>query len=316
MNISLNQKITAGFFGKLPRFADFVKMNSSGLEITQLDNWIQEGLAAAKLKYKNDWKVYFESSAPINFIFPFNESGRTVSGVLKPARDKIGRQFPFIFFTISEVSQLTEEPLHLSVVNKQNLFLQINKTLHQNFESENLDGIRTFATEFSLNNSNYYPDSINYNDYINSLSIQKFFDLNEMGTDNNNDFEINFLLKSRIIYPENTAGIGLIFSASEEEQFHSLGFAIEMLITIFSKQGILPSIFWKRINSNECIVFLFFQKPKSSDFYEMIYESSVTQQLSERNQSQDSYKLLKKELRINRTDNLFTLISLIKSANN
>ena len=36
--------ITTGYFGKLPKFADFIKHNASGDEILLIDNWIQEGI--------------------------------------------------------------------------------------------------------------------------------------------------------------------------------------------------------------------------------------------------------------------------------
>jgi len=56
-----NTNVSTGFFGKLPGFTDFIKYNAAGKEILSIDNWLQEGLALVKLKYKNDWKNYYNN---------------------------------------------------------------------------------------------------------------------------------------------------------------------------------------------------------------------------------------------------------------
>ena len=63
-----------------------------------IDNWLQEGLALAKLKYKNEWKDFYNNTSSINFIYPFTGTDNTTIGVISPSNDKSGRSFPFIMF--------------------------------------------------------------------------------------------------------------------------------------------------------------------------------------------------------------------------
>ena len=103
INSISHNNLSIGFLGKLPQFSDFIKLNASSKEILVLDNWIQEGLALAKLKYKNDWHNYYNNCPKIYFIYPFTDTENILLGVIFPAKDRSGRNYPFIMFQYLEI---------------------------------------------------------------------------------------------------------------------------------------------------------------------------------------------------------------------
>jgi type VI secretion system ImpM family protein len=95
-----SEEISSGYFGKLPEFNDFIKFNAGSPEIQFIDNWLQEGLSRAKLKFKSKWKLNYENLPPTFFYIPVPSSEKNVAGMLYAGRDKSGREFPFVIFSL------------------------------------------------------------------------------------------------------------------------------------------------------------------------------------------------------------------------
>jgi len=106
-----SSEILSGYFGKLPEFNDFIKYNAGSTEILYVDNWLQDGLAQAKLKFKNQWEEKYNSIPPTGFFIPVPSSRKTATGMLYPGKDKSGREFPFIIFSLIETKLF--DPLYL-----------------------------------------------------------------------------------------------------------------------------------------------------------------------------------------------------------
>ena len=198
MNLVENISIETGFFGKLPKFADFVKLNATGTEISVVDNWLQEGLSLARLRYKNDWKNYYQNSNKINFIFPFTGTDRVIVGNLFPSNDKSGRIFPFIFFTNFKKEIIKKLPLHLALLEFNGLFKYFESIFQANYNNENLNEMKslligsaaTYLGQISLENT--------YREFINDNSIGNIFSLSEEDENNFENNSLNELFNKKI----------------------------------------------------------------------------------------------------------------------
>lgn len=100
MNDKSNESFGFSYFGKLPQYADFIKHKAGSEEFALLDDWLQKGIASARLKFKNDWKAVYTSSNVFDFFFPVKKNNNILAGVLFPGTDKSGREFPFVIFSI------------------------------------------------------------------------------------------------------------------------------------------------------------------------------------------------------------------------
>lgn len=83
------------YFGKLPAFGDFVRYNATGKEALDFDQWLQEGIYAARIQLGNTYDTAFER-APISHFYFNLDPLYFLIGVWKPSMDKVGRKFPFV----------------------------------------------------------------------------------------------------------------------------------------------------------------------------------------------------------------------------
>lgn len=89
---------SAGCFGKLPTFGDFVRHNAASREARALDQWIQEGLYFAKTRLGYAWDEAFKKAPAYHFLFYSESAERFLVGLLQPSRDKGERKYPFLVF--------------------------------------------------------------------------------------------------------------------------------------------------------------------------------------------------------------------------
>lgn len=87
----------AGFFGKHPRFGDFVGHGLSGDVQSGVQDWLTSTLAQAKAILGDDWAAVYDASRPIRFWAGSRVFGtQTLRGVICPSHDKVGRRYPFV----------------------------------------------------------------------------------------------------------------------------------------------------------------------------------------------------------------------------
>jgi type VI secretion system ImpM family protein len=103
--------LRAGYFGKLPMFGDFIRLNAAGPEITALDQWIQEGLLAAKSRLASAWDGAYQQAPAYRFLFYPENAEHLLAGVLQKSQDKSGRKFPFIVSIKMRLAQYRNEEL-------------------------------------------------------------------------------------------------------------------------------------------------------------------------------------------------------------
>ena len=91
-----------GCCGKMPLHADFIKHNLKVRELVNLDDWIQDGVTLLNRRYEDKWKKVFKFSPNFRFVFAGDENDKTVTGVIAPSSDKIGRSYPFVVFRATD----------------------------------------------------------------------------------------------------------------------------------------------------------------------------------------------------------------------
>lgn len=87
----------AGFFGKLPARGDFVAAGLSTELVTAWDNWAQQRLVESRDTLGEDWTTLWLTTPAWRFALPAGQCGtRTITGVLMPSVDRVGRYFPLL----------------------------------------------------------------------------------------------------------------------------------------------------------------------------------------------------------------------------
>ena len=98
--------VRAGFMGKIPARADFVRHHASTPEIKQIDQWIHEGIAYLARRFPADWKERIVGFNQISCYISGEGLTPAIIGVIRPSQDKSGRHHPFMEFAISSSAQV------------------------------------------------------------------------------------------------------------------------------------------------------------------------------------------------------------------
>jgi type VI secretion system ImpM family protein len=106
----------ASCFGKLPIYADFIRHNAGVPELESLDQWFQEGFTIARQTIGRGWDEEFAQSPPCRFLFVSPTTGRLTVGVLVPGVDRPGRKYPFLIFSLPEVSAFGREAVFAPLI--------------------------------------------------------------------------------------------------------------------------------------------------------------------------------------------------------
>lgn len=86
---------TAGIYGKLPGYGDFIFRNLKAGFINPWDEWLQHFISASKEQIGVDWLNVYLTSPIWRFVFsPGVIDGNVHAGVMLPSVDRVGRYFP------------------------------------------------------------------------------------------------------------------------------------------------------------------------------------------------------------------------------
>lgn len=302
--------VTTGYFGKLPKFADFVKYKAGGDEIFVIDNWIQEGLTLAKLKYKNSWKDYYNNTSPIYFIFPFTDTDKITIGIICPSNDKSGRSFPFLIFGNMKKDLIKDLQVHLLPLNFKGYFESITEMYNKNYFTEDLSEMK-FQTN-NLSDSTILAKSAEniYNNYLSDTSVERLFEKTLINSAGNNIHTVNDLFMNRIEIIEHSPAVKFNFDTRADYKLLDTCLYIQLLLKIFNRSNFFPAVFWNTIHEELISLSLFFQKPTPLNFMDLIYtddqsrNDTTLEKTKEANRTQDLSSIFKENLTINYSHSL------------
>jgi type VI secretion system ImpM family protein len=270
-----NKNIVSGFFGKLPGFPDFIKYNSAGKEILAIDTWLQEGLALAKLKFKNDWKSYYNNLTKINFIYPFTGTDNITIGKISSSNDKSGRSYPFIMFNLFNKNSISELSNFLIPYAFKEILFELDKIIAVNKMAEDTANLKHGIDNLRM--QNLVPAYIlsDYKKYLSGTKLLSVFELEE-----GNEASLNDLFEKHIKVYEHFVSLSYKINSDQTDDFVLICFCIQLLQKIF-KNSNLAAVFWFQYDDNSGLLFLSFTKPTPKDFIDLMLNNNSSNAQSE-----------------------------------
>jgi type VI secretion system protein ImpM len=106
---------TLGLIGKHPGYGDFLRTGLSGPLADALSEWLDKTLSDQRDAMGNDWPPFWDRGQDLRFWIGRAVLGRTLAGVLRPSRDRVGRRYPFMLLcegaVVSPPTEETAQPL-------------------------------------------------------------------------------------------------------------------------------------------------------------------------------------------------------------
>ena len=168
-------KYSPGCFGKLPKFADFVKFNSGNSELLYFDKWLQSGLQFARIKLATNFNAEYSAADIVQFVFPYQSTGKTLIGTFIPSNDKSGRKYPFIISTSIGTDVSTDIANLLPILfeeyfsSSQNIITQLN-------DIEKLDDlVSLIENNLKQNEVSISQKKMQYQEYTNVTTTNKLW---------------------------------------------------------------------------------------------------------------------------------------------
>ncbi len=274
-----NKNIVTGFFGKLPGFPDFIKHNSAGKEILSIDAWIQEGLALAKTKIKNEWKNYYNNLPKMNFIYPHTGTENFLIGSLLPSSDKSGRSYPFILFSQFNKNLLNEFSNFLIPYALKDIYLKFNNTIDENIQTDDTTNIREGINNLTM--QNLIPPHIasDYRNFLSSTELSNIF-----SSDKINEFSLTGLFEKNIKLFEHFISVSYKRNLNQKDDAIIICFCIQLLEKIFNNINSIPSVLWFNADEESGIFLLSFTKPTAKDFIDLLLSNNSADLYNENNE--------------------------------
>ncbi len=251
MSFDLFKKKSANIncFGKLPIYADFIKLGSENRELTLFDKWIQEGMHFAKTKLENGFEKSYRGSLHYNFIFQPKNSDKSIIGILFPGMDKSGRYSPFVVFIITNKYQLnsglgvflsylqdTFFPKAYNIAKYGWTGLELGTFLEKFF---NRDIILSYDKKYK----------IDYTDFIKTKTVGSYFE----DLDGDNNGKKRFLILQNLLdiikplskenFPRFSLGIKFPLSPGYTKNRFEVTFWLDLITKLFPIKRIFPSFF-------------------------------------------------------------------------
>lgn len=83
-------------FGKHPSFGDFVACGVPPKLRGDLQTWVTEVFASARVSCGDDWHDVFDGARPVRFWIGDKLFGQCLRGVLRASHDTVGRRYPML----------------------------------------------------------------------------------------------------------------------------------------------------------------------------------------------------------------------------
>ncbi len=135
-----------GCCGKMPLHADFIKHNLKVREAVSLDEWVQDGVTLLNRRYEEKWKKVFQLCPKFRFVFAGDENDKTITGVISPSTDKIGRSYPFVVFRATDDATVKNNQA-LAPIAFASTYRCIDEVLMQPWQDGQLDALLSSIDE-------------------------------------------------------------------------------------------------------------------------------------------------------------------------
>jgi type VI secretion system protein ImpM len=93
------QQATFGLMGKHPGYGDFLRWGLRDDTVEALTQWCDTVLPPLRDDMADDWGAFWDHAQDLRFWIGRAVLGRTICGVLRPSRDKVGRRYPLLILS-------------------------------------------------------------------------------------------------------------------------------------------------------------------------------------------------------------------------
>lgn len=138
-----------GYYGKLPFWPEFLRLNAAGPEVLAFDQWVQEGIHLASGEEGSSWQEDFEKVGPWNVLFCPSGSLSFLVGVCGASRDRAGRKFPFFLFLRVDRTAFTI-PIWLGAVSFMPFLTQARELLQRGQSLRELQEFRNDVEKLAV----------------------------------------------------------------------------------------------------------------------------------------------------------------------
>jgi len=269
-----------GCFGKLPKFADFVKFNSGNSGIISFDTWLQNGLQHAKAKLSTSFDNFYSQSNSIQFIFPIQNSSNTLLGTFIPSNDKSGRKYPFIIFTLFNHSTVNKNS-YLQPMLFENFFLNSTKNIYQTKDMDKLDDIITeIKNQFIHNETNLSYTKLKYRNFLNATTNNQFWNRLFKNFEDERKYLIFYNLIEILSPFRNrqitnfTLGLKIPIDSKSNYIFTDISFWINVCSRLVNNMSLQPYLFWEQNSKTDTnYLTLFMNQPPFDNYTHFIHPS-------------------------------------------
>ena len=87
---------TIGLMGKHPDYGDFLQAGLSDHTIETVNQWLDATLPPLRDQMGQGWGDFWDNAQDVRFWIGRALFGRTMIGVMRPSRDRVGRRFPLL----------------------------------------------------------------------------------------------------------------------------------------------------------------------------------------------------------------------------
>ena len=275
-----NIKYSPGCFGKLPKFADFVKFNSGNSEILYFDKWLQNGLQFARIKLTANFNSEYSSADLVQFIFPIQTTGNSLLGTLIPSNDKSGRKYPFNIST--PIGNDTDSDFaHFLPLAFEEYFSNSEQIITQLNDIEKIDDIiSAIENQFNQTEVNVSHKKLQYQEYLNITTTHKLWNRLFGNFDDERKYLLLYNLTEILLPLQNkplnnfTLGLKIPIVSENEFMYSNISFWIDVCLTLIGNKKVKPFLFWlKNSNTLEHNLILFLSQPPNENFVHLIDQS-------------------------------------------
>ncbi|MGH1369548.1 MAG: type VI secretion system-associated protein TagF [Maritimibacter sp.] len=97
----MSERATLGLMGKHPGYGDFLKTGISDDIAEALTAWLDPVLMSLRDEMADNWAPFWDGAQDLRFWVGRAVLGRTLVGVLRPWRDRVGRRYPLLLIAES-----------------------------------------------------------------------------------------------------------------------------------------------------------------------------------------------------------------------
>lgn len=269
---------SASCFGKLPGFGDFVRHNAGSREMLAFDQWLQQGMLAAKAQLRQSWEADYDAAPPQHFLFCPTNTEHFLAGLLQASRDKSDRRYPFWVSWLIERSYYHENLAALTPVILAGRLSHVRQLMQHARTELNANNLIGMVANLSFPGTQDSEREVGlYHKYLGATACASFW---QRLFDDFSDLRKYVLCKNlcEILLPFRQArldelklGLRFPLAADAESAAFGVSFWIQMSLELARCSSFTPVYFWNLPEpGRKAFLFLFFRPPSAKSFVQLL----------------------------------------------